>query len=87
MPFQSLPQRQLLLVILGQVRHVGRRWFGGSAMIFRASHAPRLTGFDSRPLDSPARKTGLESRPPRFLLSCRIATKPKPLSGDHSTRE
>ena len=38
---------------------------GGSATILRANHAPRLTGFASRPSDSPARMPAAESTPPR----------------------
>ena len=49
-------------------------------MILRASHAPRFTGFDSRPSDSPARMAAWVSRPPRSRRPCGIATKPKPLS-------
>ena len=49
-------------------------------MIFRASHAPRFTGFDSRPSDRPARIAGWVSKPPRSRRPCGMATNPKPLS-------
>ena len=38
---------------------------GGSATILRATHAPRLTGFDSRPSESPARMAAWLRTPPR----------------------
>ena len=65
-------------------------------MIRRASHAPRLTGFDSRPSDSPARIAACVSTPPSSRRPCGIRTNWKPLSvlagqvvvaGDHFVRD
>ena len=53
---------------------------GGSAMIFLASHAPRFTGFDSRPSDSPAIIADCVRMPPRSGRPCGNATNRKPFS-------
>ena len=53
---------------------------GGSAIILRASHAPRFTGLASRPSDRPARMLVCASNPPRGFRPCATGVKVKPLS-------
>ena len=55
MLLQALAEREALSSSSLSAGTFGGGSAGGSAMIFRASHAPRFTGFDSRPSERPAR--------------------------------
>ena len=81
MLLQPLAEREALASSSFSAGTFGGGSSGGSAMILRASHAPRFTGFDSRPSDSPARIAACVSTPPRSRRPCGIGDEPEAALG------